>query len=145
MPPRNRTFSRGVLLDTHIWIQLQSGAPDLSKPALKAIDFATSTRSVYVSSISVWEIAMLTSRERVRFDRPVRQWVMEALDKPGIQLLQLSPEIAIEAAELPASMHKDPADRMIVASARVEHLMLITCDQPMLAFAKATGLACVEG
>lgn len=69
----------------------------------------------------------------------------EALDKPGIQLLPLSSEIAIDAAELTETMHKDSADRMIVASARVERLTLITCDKPMLAFAKASGLACIEG
>ncbi len=88
---------------------------------------------------------MLTSKKRLQFDRPVRRWVTEALDKPGIQLLPLSSEIVIDAAELPDPMHKDPADRMIVASARVERLTLITCDRPMLAFAKATGLACIEG
>ena len=88
---------------------------------------------------------MLTSKKRLQFDRPVRRWVTEALDKPGIQLQPLSSEIAIDAAELPEPMHKDPADRMIVASARVERLLLITSDRPMLAFAKATGLACIEG
>ena len=145
MPPRTRAISQGVLLDTHIWIQLQSGSPTLSKPALQAIDLATSRRSVYVPLISVWEIAMLTSKKRLQFDRPVRRWVTEALDKPGIQLLPLSSEIVIDAAELPEPMHKDPADRMIVASARVGRLTLITCDKPMLAFAKASGLACIEG
>jgi len=145
MPPRTREIPQGVLLDTHIWIQLQSGSPSLSNLALQAINLATSRRSVYVPLISVWEIAMLTMKKRLQFDRPVRQWVTEALDKPGIQLLPLSSEIAIDAAELPEPMHKDPADRMIVASARVERLTLITCDRPMLAFAKATGLACIKG
>ncbi len=145
MPQKTRAIGQGVLLDTHIWIQLQSGSPTLSKRALQAINLATSARSVYVPSISVWEIAMLTMKKRLLFDRPVRRWVAEALDKPGIQLLPLSSEIAIDAAELPETMHKDPADRMIVASARVERLTLITCDKPMLAFAKASGLACIEG
>ncbi len=88
---------------------------------------------------------MLTSKKRLQFDRPVRRWVTEALDQPGIRLLPLSSDIAIDAAELPETMHKDPADRMIVASARIERLLLVTCDKPMLAFAKATGLACIEG
>ena len=145
MPPRTRAIPPGVLLDTHIWIQLQSGSPTLSKLALQAINLATSRRSVYVPLISVWEIAMLTMKKRLQLDRPVRRWVTEALDKPGIQLLPLSSEIAIDAAELPEPMYKDPADRMIVASARVECLTLITCDKPMLAFAKTTGLACIEG
>lgn len=88
---------------------------------------------------------MLTLKKRIQFDRPLRRWVSEALDKPGIQILPLSSEIVIEAAELPEPMRKDPADRMIVASARVERLTLITRDKPMLAFARSTGLACIEG
>ena len=117
----------------------------LSRQALRAIESARRERSVYVSAISIWELAMIVLRKRFELDRPVRKWVEAALEPPDIQLLPLSPEIAIEAAELPDPMYKDPADRMIVASARVEHLVLITCDKPMLAFAKATGLACVEG
>jgi PIN domain nuclease of toxin-antitoxin system len=137
--------SRGVLLDTQVWVRLQMMSRPLSSEALKAIQKAAALRVVYVPIISVWELSMLTVRKRLELYMPVHRWVMEALDKPGIQLLPLSPEIAIEAAELPAPMYKDPADRMIVASARVERLVLITCDQPMLAFAKAIGLACVEG
>lgn len=144
MPPKT-SQPRGVLLDTHIWIQLQSGSTTFSKPALTAIDIAASRRSVYVAVISVWEIAMLAHKKRIQFDRPVRQWVEEALDKPGIQVLPFTAEIAIEAALLPEPMHKDLADRMIVASARVEGLTLITRDKPMLAFAKAVDLACIEG
>jgi PIN domain nuclease of toxin-antitoxin system len=117
----------------------------LSRQALRAIEIARREQSVYVSAISVWELAMLVARKRFQVNKPVRTWVQEAFEQPDIQLLPLAPDIAIEATELPRPMHKDPADRMIVASARVERLTLITCDRPMLAFAKATGLACIEG
>ncbi|MHB8301972.1 MAG: type II toxin-antitoxin system VapC family toxin [Acidobacteriaceae bacterium] len=143
--PQRTDRSRGVLLDTHIWIQLQSGSPTLSKAALNAIDIATSSRSVYAPLISVWEVAMLTTKKRLQFDRPVRQWVEEALEKPGLQLLPFTTDIAIEAALLPEPMRKDPADRMIVASARVERLALVTCDKPMLSFAKSIGVECIQG
>jgi len=140
-----KTDSRRVLLDTHIWIQLQSGSPSLSRAVRAVIDVAASSRSVYVPLISVWELAMLTAKKRLEFDRPVRQWVEEALEKPGLQLLPFTTEIAIEAALLPEPMHKDPADRMIVASARIERLTLITSDRPMLSFAKTIGLDCIPG
>ncbi len=143
--PQKTDPHRGVLLDTYIWIQLQTGSPKLSKAALNVIDIATSSRSVYVSLISVWEIAMLTAKRRLQFDRPVRRWVEEALDKPGLQLLPFTTEMAIEAALLPEPMHKDPADRIVVASARVERLTLITSDKPMLSFAKSIGLECIQG
>ncbi len=136
---------QGVLLDTHIWIQLQAGSPMLSNAARKAIDIATSRRIVYVPAISVWEVAMLAQKKRIQFDRTVGQWVAEALDKPGIQLLPMTTEIAIEAAELPEPMHKGFANRIIVASARIERLTLITCDKPMLKFAKHIGLDCIQG
>ena len=143
--PAKTNHPRGVLLDTHIWIQLQSGSTTLSKPALSAIAIATRSWSVYIPLISVWEVAMLTAKRRLQFDRPVRQWVEAALEKPGLQLLPFSTDVAIEAALLPEPMHKDPADRMIVASARIERLTLITCDKPMLAFAKRIGLECIQG
>lgn len=143
--PQRINHPRGVLLDTHIWIHLQSGSPRLSKAALNAIDNAAATRSVYVPLISVWEITMLTVKKRLQLDRPVRQWVEDAFEKPGLQLLPMTTDIAIEAALLSAPMHKDPTDRMIVASAQVEHLTLITCDKPMIAFAKSIGLNCIQG
>jgi PIN domain nuclease of toxin-antitoxin system len=143
--PQRTDRSRGVLLDTHIWIQLQSGSPTLSKAALNAIDSATPSRSVYVPLISVWEVAMLTAKRRLQFDRPVRQWVEEALEKPGLQLLPFTTNIAIEAALLPEPMHKDPADRMIVASALSERFTLITADKPMLFFARSIGLESIQG
>ncbi|MHB1959388.1 MAG: type II toxin-antitoxin system VapC family toxin [Acidobacteriaceae bacterium] len=143
--PRRTDRRHGVLLDTHIWIRLQSGALTLSRAALNAIDAATAVRSVFVPLISVWEIAMLTTKKRLQFDRPVRRWVEEALDKPGLELLPFTTDIAIEAALLPEPMHKDPADRIIVASARVERLTLITCDKLMLSFGRSIGLDCIQG
>lgn len=143
--PTGTDRPRGVLLDTHIWLRLEAMTAPLSRQALRAVEIARRERSVYVSAISIWELAMIVLRKRFELDRPIRTWVEAAFEQPDIQLLPLSPEIAIEAAELPAPMHKDPADRMIVASARVERLVLVTCDRPMLAFAKATGLTCIEG
>lgn len=143
--PIGTSAARGILLDTHIRVELQSGSSTLSKRAVASIDLATSTRSVYVPLIAIWEIAMLAAKKRVQFDRPVQQWVEESLDKPGINVLPITPRIAIEAALLPEPMHKDPADRMIVASAVLEDLTLVTCDRPMLAYAKLIGLDCIEG
>ncbi len=142
--PRAMTSARGVLLDTHVWIRLQMLSHPLSTNAIEAIQNAGALRSVYVPAISIWEIAMLTRRKRLQLEMPVGRWVVEALDKPGIQLLPLSIDIAIEAVELPEPMYKDPADRMIVASARVERLTLITSDQPMLRVARHIGMDCVQ-
>ena len=138
------TSHRGVLLDTHVWIRLQMLSHPLSAAAIAAIQNATALRSVYVPAISIWEIAMLTRRKRLQLDMPLSRWVADALDKPGIQMLPLSIDIAIEAAELPEPMYKDPADRMIVASARIEGLTLITSDKQMLRVARHFGMACIQ-
>lgn len=135
----------GVLLDTHIWIHLQSGTSALSKAVLNAIDRAAATQSVYVPVISVWEIGMLSAKRCVEFDRPIRDWVKAALDRPGIQALPLTTEVALEAALLPKSMHPDPADRIILATAMIEKLTLITRDRSLLAYAKSISLHCMEG
>jgi PIN domain nuclease of toxin-antitoxin system len=139
------TNSRGVLLDTHIWIRLQTLSHPLSPEAMRAIENAAVLHNVYVPAISVWETALLTARNRLELDIPVKRWVEEALNKPGIQLLPFTPEIAIEALALPEPMHKDPVDRMIVASALVERMTLITCDKPILRFASRIGLECIRG
>lgn len=138
------TNDRRVLLDTHVWVRLQMLSHPLSREAIAAIQNASASRSVYVPAISIWEIAMLTRRKRLQLDMPLSRWVEEAFDKPGIQMLPLSIEIAIEAADLPEPMYKDPADRMIVASARVEGLTLITSDKPMLRVARHFGMTCIQ-
>lgn len=144
MPTRTDRL-QGVLLDTHIWVRLEAMTGPVSKQALMAIETARSEQSVYVSIISVWELAMLVARKRLHLDLPIRKWVEGAFEQPDIQLLPLAPDVAIEAAELQKPMYKDPADRMIVASAHIEGLTLITADRPMLSYAKSAGLRCIQG
>lgn len=143
--PTKTDWSRGVLLDTHIWLRLEAMTAPIARAALQAIETARREQSVYVSVISVWELAMLVVRKRFELNKPVRIWVQEAFDQPDIQLLPLGPDIAIEATELPRPMRKDPADRIILASARVEGLTLITSDLPMLSFAETIGLRSIRG
>ncbi len=109
-----------------------------------AIDAARLTGSAFVSVISVWEIALLARLQRISLQVPVSRWVEEAFQLPGIQLLPLTPEIAIDSVDLPEPMHKDPSDRILVASARVERLTLVTRDRDILTFAKSIKLACLQ-
>lgn len=88
---------------------------------------------------------MLVFRKRFELEQPVGAWVAEAFEQPDIQLLPLAPQIAIAAVELPSPMHKDPADRIIVASALIERCVLITSDKLILSFAKSIGLRCIRG
>ncbi len=133
-----------VLLDTHIWVKYQNGSDDIRAESKPVIEAAASRGLVFVSVISVWEIALLARLGRLSFSHTVTHWVSEALSKPGIQLLPFTPEIAIASVDLPEPIHKDPSDRILVASARVERLTLVTRDRDILTFAKSIKLACLQ-
>lgn len=72
---------------------------------------------------------MLVAKERLGLAMDVQQWISKALDKPKINLLPLSPEIAVLSTRLPGTFHGDPADRIIVASCMDQHAILITKDK----------------
>ena len=125
-----------LLLDTHVWLWAAEGAADaLSADALQAIEEASAGGRILVSAISVWEVAMLESRGRISLSRPVDEWVRTALRLPGVRLLELSPEIAVESTRLPGGFHGDPADRILAASARVAAARLATRDRALVAWA----------
>jgi len=137
--------SDALLLDTHVWFRYQV-LPKLLRPSTAdAIDEAALQNAVFVSAISVWELAMLERDGRLELYGGADRWAHEALSKPGISLLPLSPQIAIASVYLPEPMHKDPSDRILVASARVERMTLVTADKKILSFAKATDLPCLRG
>lgn len=133
-----------LLLDTHVWVRYAFKTPLLRKSAIEAIDNGLESGSVFVSVISVWEIALLVRQNKLTLHSSVERWTGEALSVSGLQLLPFSPQIAIESVNLPEPMHKDPADRILVASARIERLTLVTADKGVLSFAKQTGLACLR-
>ena len=124
-----------LLLDTHIWIWLMNGNDDrLDTQTIHAIEQAAAHGRVYVSAISVWEVALLESRGRIRLSRDCLDWVRQALDAPGVLLLPLSPEISVASSRLPGKFHGDPADRILAASARLHDLSIVTHDERILAY-----------
>ena len=133
-----------LLLDTHIWLDFLNASPRLRPATVAAIETARASGSVFVSVISVWEAALLVRLKRISLHSPIEQWTNEALELPGLNLLSFTPRIAIAAVDLPDPMHKDPADRILLASARVERLTLVTRDHDILAFAKSIKLACLQ-
>jgi len=125
-----------VLLDTHVWVWLLNGSDRLGQKARKAIQRSLSEEAVLISAISPWEIAMLVSKGRMVLDRDVGEWVQAALSLPGIRLEPLLPEIAVASTRLIGSIHSDPADRIIAATARHLGSTLITDDQLLLDYGK---------
>jgi PIN domain nuclease of toxin-antitoxin system len=78
---------------------------------------------------------MLVAKDRIRLTMPVDDWVREAAATPGMRMLGLEPDIALESTRLPDTPHGDPIDRMLMASARVHNLVLATADEKILAWA----------
>jgi PIN domain nuclease of toxin-antitoxin system len=134
-----------LLLDTHCWIWAQLGLiQQLSRAALAAIRNAESEGNLRISVISIWELAMLERRGRVALPMNVRTWLEQALSKPGIAVAALTPEIAIESAHLPGELHGDPADRMLVATARVLGAKLVTKDAQLIRYSRQRHVRALE-
>jgi PIN domain nuclease of toxin-antitoxin system len=120
-----------IVLDTHIWVWWTHSPESLSQAQRELIE-ASETDLIGVSAISCWEIAKLVERGRLELPVALEDWFDQALNYPGIQLLALSPEIAIESTRLPGDFHRDPADQIIVATARVYDCPLVTADEKIL-------------
>jgi PIN domain nuclease of toxin-antitoxin system len=126
-----------ILLDTHYWIWLQAGAWDeFGRSERKAVEEAAKTGRLLLSVISVWELGLLEAKGRIHLDRPCEEWVREALATPGLSVAPLTPEIAIACSRLPEPFHGDPADRIIVATARNLGVQLVTRDKKILEYSR---------
>lgn len=126
---------RPLLLDTHVWIWCMLANAELAIGGRTAINRAATSGQLRIAAISVWEAALLASRGRIAVGRPLAQWIGEALSAPGLSIEPLLPQIAVEACSLPEAFHRDPVDRMIVATARVVNATLMTRDRQILDYA----------
>ncbi len=116
-----------IVLDTHIWIWWIQNDPALP-PAFRRFLQAQVAGGLGVSIISCWEVALLDAGGRILLQQPVENWLNDALAAPGVSLLGLTPKIVVDANNLPGTFHRDPADRLIVATARQHGCPLITQD-----------------
>ena len=116
-----------IVLDTHIWVWWVHGDSTLSASTRALLDSSEQT-GIAVSAISCWEVAKLVERGRLTLPCPVFDWLQQALAYPGVRLIELSPRICVESTQLPGEFHRDPADQIIVATARVLDAPLVTVD-----------------
>ena len=121
-----------IVLDTHALIWVVNDDPGLGSTARTVIDDTVRTDFVLVSAITAWEIALLAQKGRLSLGREVGAWIKTALALPGIRLAPIEPEIAVDSVRLPGSFHADPADRLIVATARHWDAPLLTADDAIL-------------
>jgi PIN domain nuclease of toxin-antitoxin system len=117
-----------------LWATLNE--PRLGPQAAKNINLASRQDRLAVSAITPWEIGVLESKKRITLHKDVLAWIREALARPGVSLVPLEPEIAVASTRLPFDMHADPADRILVATARHLGATLVTADKSLLEMAK---------
>lgn len=115
-----------ILLDTHAWIWWVDESPALPMAARRSIDNAD---VIGIPAICCWELAMLVSKQRLRLNMDVDAWMDVALTRPKVQLVPLTPAIAVLSTRLPGEFHGDPADRLIVASSLSLKFPLVTRDE----------------
>jgi PIN domain nuclease of toxin-antitoxin system len=134
-----RTESSSLLvLDTHVWIWIMEGVKtELSAATVRLIEKSAADSALAISAISVWEVAMLEQKGRITLSRSIDEWAKAALTAPGIRLVDLSPEIAIESTRLPGEPHGDPAYRINIATARELGATLITRDEHIMNYSQA--------
>jgi PIN domain nuclease of toxin-antitoxin system len=128
--------NRGVLLDTHALLWLVSGEK-LAEPAREAIRAAAAGSALFVSPFSSWEIATLIRKRRLALNQDVEDWFEGVLKIPGVALANIDWKVLTRSVTLPGDPPKDPADRILISTARRQQLSMITRDREILEFARA--------
>lgn len=117
-----------ILLDTHVWVWWLLDSAVLPRDERAAISVLAAAGGVCVAAISLWEVQMLHAKGRLPLTRPFDRWIREATAPGAVQLLPLDAEVVVALDDLPKAFHGDPADRLIVATARAHGLPLATHD-----------------
>jgi PIN domain nuclease of toxin-antitoxin system len=120
------------LLDTHIWIWYVADQSKLQRREVEALDALDLDNRPFISDFSLWEVGTLAGLGRLQLGQSLQEWLSSATKPSIVRFLPFSVEIAVELASLPDRLHRDPADRAIVATARVNRLPLLTRDQRIL-------------
>jgi PIN domain nuclease of toxin-antitoxin system len=124
-----------IILDTHAWIWFISNPDLLSKRAKKAVNTALEDKSILISSISAWELALLVTKKRIKLTLDVTDWIAKSESLPFIQSVPVTNSIAVKSVNLPLPLHPDPADRIIIATALSVGAPLVTKDKKLLGYA----------
>ncbi len=122
-----------IVLDTHIWVWWVNNSDDLKPKHLEIINKSIDS-GLFISVISIWEIAKLVENNRLTLNIAVNEWLMKVLKYPNIRKVELSTDIIIQSTQLKGDFHKDPADQIIVATSNIFNIPLLTADDKILSY-----------
>jgi PIN domain nuclease of toxin-antitoxin system len=129
-----------LLLDTHVALWLDSGSANLRETTCAAIDMCwLNGGTIFLSAVSAWEIALLVDCGRIELDVPIATWIERFLDRPSVEALPLSHGAACRSYQLHHLEDRDPADRLLIATAIEQACPLVTYDERILRFATRRG------
>ena len=141
---KNIAKNSPVLLDTHVLIWSLSDFENLSDQTKEIIDIAKNQQKLLVSSISLWEIAMLKSKRRINIYKPIKEFLKSIVEIEGIKIVDITYDIAADSTLLLDNFHGDPADRIIAATAINKEAVLLTRDRQILEWAALGNIKAVE-
>jgi PIN domain nuclease of toxin-antitoxin system len=118
-----------TLLDTHAWVWWLTKDRRLSARARSVLATALDQQDLWISLISVWEVAKKVEKQQLVLDRPLDLWLDEAMTPRGLGVWEMTRPILVQSCELPRPFHGDPADQILVATARLHGAVVVTKDQ----------------
>lgn len=128
------------LLDTHVWVWWNMCPQKLSQKVKTLISHDAQYEEILLSAISPWEFCKLLEKGRLAISCDPEEWIVQAMNMPKLRLVPLSPSLAYRSTVLPPPFHDDPADQIIVATARQEGATLLTKDQRLLNYGGVASL-----
>lgn len=139
-------YAGPLLLDTHIWLWLVEGDETrLTRRAWRLLDRCAAESHLVVSDISYWEVAVKSARGKLPLTTDAALWLQRAEEAPGIRFQPITRQILLRSTLLAGAAHNDPADRMLMATAQLLGIPLVTADRLIIAYAKAhAGLQVVD-
>lgn len=131
-------YAGPLLLDTHIWLwHLEGNRGHTTSDLLPLLDRSGARSNLLVSDISYWEVAVKAAKGKLTLSVDVAIWLQRAEQAPGIRFRALDRPVLLLSTRLPGSVHNDPADRMLIASAQLANLPLVTADRLIIEYAQA--------
>jgi len=125
-----------IVLDTHAWVWFISNPELLSERAKRYVDAAVEEKAVMISSISVWEVALLIAKKRLILTLELNDWIAKSEMLPFFKFIPVDNSVAIKSVNLPQPLHSDPADRIIIATAISLGAPIVTKDEKILNYSQ---------